>query len=402
MYRSNNIVSIDLPASKSIHNRAIILKNLYYPNLQLTNPSNSADSVLIEKLIQSHLNELDCDNAGTVIRFLTSYFATKEGVKKVLTGAERMKQRPIGELVESLNQLGADIRYLDKQGFPPIEIHGKQLEGGRVSLAGNVSSQFITSLLLIAPGFDKGLTLEITGKKTSEAYIQLTVDLMKSLGFSLEFENNGITVNAGCIAPQELALDIEPDWSAVAFWFQIISFSKQGIVHLNRLKKQSIQGDAILQEWAGMLGLKHMFTETGMLLEKSMLPVINHTSWNLSNYPDLAPSLIVLLSALKLKAQFTGLHTLKTKESDRTEALRIELKKCNVHFTSLDDYWQLDASNFNLTENTNFESYNDHRIAMAFGTLSVLKPINISHPECVVKSYPGFWNDLDVFKSQNP
>ena len=402
MDKSNSIVTIDIPASKSIHNRAIILKNLFYPNLILTNPSSSADSVLMEKLIQSKANELVCDNAGTVIRFLTSYFANKEGVIKVLTGTQRMKQRPLGVLVEALNQLGANIQYLEKQGFPPIKIHGKQLHGGSVSLTGDVSSQFISSLLLIAPGFPKGLTLEITGNKTSETYVQLTVSLMKSLGFSIKIDQNTVKVDPSYATPQELFLDIEPDWSAVAFWFQIVSFSKQGIVHLKRLKKQSIQGDAILQDWVGMLGLRHKFTETGMLLEKSLLPVLNHTTWNLSNYPDLAPSLIVLLSALKLKAQFNGLHTLKTKESDRTAALSAELKKCNVYFTQKDNIWYLDASGFNLIENTNFESYHDHRIAMAFGALSVLKPINISHPDCVIKSYPGFWNDLDVFKSQNP
>jgi len=394
-------LSIELPASKSIHNRAVILKRLYYPNLTLINPSNSADSVLMEKLIQSSDTELFCDNAGTVIRFLTSYFGCKEGITKILTGSERMKSRPIGELVDVLTQLGAEIHYLEKPGFPPIQIHGKKLEGGRVYLSGDISSQFITSLLLIAPSLQNGLTIEITGQTASEPYIRLTVSLMKSFGFIIDYNQNIIKVKQGFEAIPDQALEIEPDWSAVAFWLQIIAFSCNGSVHLNKLKKHSLQGDAILQDWIGMLGLKYTFTETGLLLKKSDLPVLNNTTWDLNNYPDLAPSLIVLLSALKRNAEFTGLQTLKTKESDRTKALSTELKKCNVDFTQVKERWILDASNFNLNENTEFESYHDHRIAMAFGALNVLRPVIIKDPECVEKSYPGFWDDLNNFMLQN-
>ena len=393
---------IELPASKSIQNRAVILKNFYYPELKFINPSDSADSVLIEKLIQSEDTELNCDNAGTVIRFLTSYFACKEGVTKILTGSERMKSRPIGELVDVLKQLGADIKYLETPGFPPIKIEGKKLKGGQIAISGEISSQFITSLILIAPNLENGLSIEITGKTASESYIQLTVSLMKSLGFNIDYNQNVIEIKPEYEALKVPTLEIEPDWSAVAFWLQIIAFSKNGAVHLNKLKNHSIQGDSILQDWIGMLGLKYKFTETGLLLEKSEIPVLNNTFWNLINYPDLAPSLIVLLSALKLNAEFSGLETLKTKESDRTKALSNELKKCNVVFTQNNERWILNASNFKLNENTHFESYSDHRIAMAFAALNVLTPVKISNLNCVVKSYPGFWNDLDAFIRQNP
>jgi 3-phosphoshikimate 1-carboxyvinyltransferase len=390
-------IEVDLPSSKSIHNRALVLNTLYELGLEIKYPSESEDSLLMNKLLKSNSNTLDCENAGTVFRFLTAYLCI--GNKAVeLTGSDRMLKRPIADLVEALRSLGAEIEYMGQNGYPPLLIKGGLKTGGHVKVNGNLSSQFISALILIGPKLHGGLQIELEGNISSRPYIEMTIKLMNSLGFNTVFSGNKISCETKDINLVNNQFEIEPDWSAVAFWIQIIAFSIKGKVFIKRLVKDSIQGDSIIMNWAGSLGVKASFQKGGMVLEKSDLPILNNTEWNFVNYPDLAPSIIVLLATFKRKAFFRGLESLQIKESDRTAALAKELKKCKVEFYPFQNGWQLDAGNFELLPNTVFETYNDHRIAMALATLSFIKPLVIKNPEVVAKSYPGFWKDLELVK----
>lgn len=390
-------IEVDLPSSKSIHNRVVVLNALYDLGLDIKYTSDSEDSLLMNKSLKSDSSILNCENAGTVFRFLTAYLCI--GNKNIeLTGSERMCKRPIADLVEALRSLGAKIEYLGQNGYPPLLIKGGLETGGHVKVNGKLSSQFISALILIGPKLQGGLIIELEGNISSKPYVEMTINLMKSHGFNIEFIGNKINCYTERSELYTNSFEVEPDWSAVAFWIQIIAFSKRGRVQIKRLKKESIQGDSVLQNWAGSLGVKVSFQDAGMVLEKSELPILNNTEWNFVNYPDLAPSIIVLLSVFKRKAFFKGLESLQIKESDRTAALAIELKKCNVEFYPFQNGWQLDAGNFELEPNTIFETYNDHRIAMALATLSFIKPIVIKNPDVVAKSYPGFWNDLELVK----
>jgi 3-phosphoshikimate 1-carboxyvinyltransferase len=391
-------IEIDLPASKSIHNRVIILNALYDLNLEITNPSNSGDSLLLQKLLKSKSDIMDCENAGTVFRFLTAYFSVKNEAV-TLTGSQRMQSRPIAELVNSLKELGTEIDYFDKKGFPPIKIFGGLTNGGSVNINGGISSQFISALAMVGPKLESGLEIIMEGQISSKPYIEMTVKLMQSLGFDIQFINNRIITKPWNRTTQLKSIEIEPDWSAVAFWLQIASISNDGKAFFKRLKTQSIQGDSVLYDWASKLCLRFTETNEGLLLEKTTQPIENNTHWDFTNYPDLAPSIIVLLSVAKKIAVFTGLESLKIKESDRTLALQTELKKCCVDLIENNSEWILDASKFELQDNTLFENYDDHRIAMALATLAFIKPIQMKNLEAVNKSYPDFWEHLKLTES---
>ena len=391
-------IEIKLPASKSIHNRVMILNALYGLNLEITNPSNSGDSVLLQKLLKSKSNVLDCENAGTVFRFLTAYFSVKNE-RITLTGSQRMQSRPIADLVNSLKELGTEIDYLDRKGFPPIKIFGGLTKGGSVNINGGISSQFISAFAIIGPKLENGLEIIIEGQISSKPYVEMTVKLMRHLGFDIQFIKNKIITKPWNRTAQLKSIVIEPDWSAVAFWLQIVSISNDGKVFFKRLKTQSIQGDSVLYDWASKLCLRFTETNEGLLLEKTTQPIENNTHWDFTNYPDLAPSIIVLLSVAKKNAVFTGLESLKIKESDRTLALQTELKKCGVDLIENNSEWILDASKFELQENTLFENYDDHRIAMALATLAFIKPIQMENLEAVNKSYPDFWEHLKLTES---
>ena len=391
-------IEIDLPASKSIHNRVMILNTLYSLNLEISNPSNSGDSVLLQKLLKSKNDVLDCENAGTVFRFLTAYFSVRNETV-TLTGSRRMQIRPIKELVNSLIDLGAGIEYLDKKGFPPIKIFGGLTKGGSVKINGGTSSQFISALTMIGPKLGNGLEIIIEGKISSKPYIEMTVKLMQNLGFDVQFSNNIIVTEPWSKKTESTSMEIESDWSAVAFWFQIIALSKNGKALFKRLKTQSVQGDSVLASWAQRLGLNIAELNDGLLLEKAPLPIIENSYWDFTNYPDLAPSIIVLLSIEKKKATFVGLESLKIKESNRTYALQTELKKCGVDLIEDNGKWSLNASNFELHENTLFDNYDDHRIAMAFACLAFIKPIKMENLDATNKSYPDFWEHLKLTES---
>ncbi len=401
-------IKINLPASKSIHNRVLILDALFNLNLEIINPSNSADSLLLQSLLKSKSKTLNCENAGTVFRFLTAFYAVGDK-SKVLTGSERMLKRPVGDLVKALRSLGVREGFLLKEAFPesfpeseifpPIKISGGLKKGGSVTINGQTSSQFISAIAMIGPKLEGGLQIIIEGKISSKPYIEMTIKLMQNFGFDIEFTENIIIAKQWNGVSKIKTIEIEPDWSAVAFWFQLISLSNKGKVLLEKLKIRSIQGDSVLAQWAEMLGIKLTEKPEGILLEKSSIPIPNNTEWDFTNYPDLAPSIIVLISALKLRARFKGLDSLKIKESDRTLALQTELKKCKVVFEEKNNEWILDASNFELIENTTFENYNDHRIAMALACLAIIKPIEMNNPETVNKSYPDFWKHTAILRT---
>lgn len=391
-------IEIKLPASKSIHNRVMILNALYSLNLKITNPSNSGDSVLMQKLLNSKSDVLDCENAGTVFRFLTAYFSVKnESV--TLKGSQRMQRRPIKDLVNSLIELGAQIEYLDKEGFPPIKVYGGLKIGGLVKINGSTSSQFISALSMIGPKLENGLEILIEGHISSRPYIEMTVKLMQNLGFDIQFIDKKIITKPWINSNQLSSIEIEPDWSAVAFWLQIVGISNDGKMFFKRLKTLSVQGDSVLYNWVSKLGLRFTETKGGLLLEKTTESIKDNSHWDFTNYPDLAPSIIVLLSVAKKKATLIGLESLRIKESDRTLALQTELKKCDVDLIENNNEWILDASKFELKDDTLFENYDDHRIAMALATLAFIKPIEMENLEAVNKSYPDFWEHLKLTES---
>jgi 3-phosphoshikimate 1-carboxyvinyltransferase len=384
---------IRLPASKSIYNRILILNALYKLDLNVKNPSITGDGILMEQLLKSNDLTIDCGNAGTVYRFLLSYF-TALGVPKILTGESRMLQPPVFDLVAALKNIGAKIEFLEKEGYPPVKIIPQNLKPQNIQIDGSLSSQFISSLIMIGPYLGDNFTIQITGKPASRPYISMTVKLMQDLGFEIHFKNNEVNISPVKTVAKSKDFEVEADYSPLIFWYQWLAYSKTGELLLEGMNNYSIQGDANLINWAGMLGIQCGFNSEGLLLKKSEIPVLFHTEWNLADVPDLAPGIIVLLAGLKKTATFYGLESLKIKESDRTLALQTELEKCKVKFYQEKDAWYLDASAFSLTEGTIFESYNDHRIAMALAPLCTFAPIKIQSPEAIQKSYPEYWNQL--------
>lgn len=375
----------------------MILNALYTLDLEIRHPSNADDCLLMKNLLSSKGESLNCENAGTVMRFLMAYCAASKR-RVLLTGSKRMWQRPVGNLAEALENLGAKVTYIEKKGYPPIQIDGTGMKGGNISIPGATSSQFITALMLIGPKFSEGLTIEIEGIIASYPYIQMTQKVMQSLGFEVILDDNVIRCKAWDGVSSIHTFDLEPDWSSVVFWFQIIHLSESGKVFFERLTLNSVQGDAVLAEWSLKLGLKLTETESGVWLEKSNTPIENITEWDFSNYPDLAPAVIALLSVNKKRAGIKGLETLKIKESNRVLALQTELKKCGVELVqgNVPEVWLLDASNFELKEGTEFDNYNDHRIAMCLAVMGFIKPIKMKNTSCVSKSYPHFWEHLGL------
>ncbi|NUM32058.1 MAG: 3-phosphoshikimate 1-carboxyvinyltransferase [Bacteroidetes bacterium] len=394
----NNIenVSIKLPASKSIYNRLLILKYLYNLKFELKNPSNTDDSILLTRLLNSEKTYLNCKNAGTVIRFLTAYFAAK-GESKTLFCSVRMKKRPIGELVNALRELGADIEYLKNEGFPPIKINGnKKLHSKQVEIKANESSQFLSALLMIGPALPNGLNIKVPDKIMSKPYIDMTLTLMKQNGF--EIFQKGEIIEVSKFKPENskaTTIVTEPDWSAAVFWVEIVFFAKNLKVVLKNQNLNSIQGDSVIVQLALHFGILVRKSGKNIIISKSKKNADIKTDWDFKNYPDLAPALIVMLAASKTKATVRGIETLKIKESDRSNALKNELKKCNVIFTEENGYWTLDATKFKVKKYTAFKNYYDHRIAMALAPLAIFNKIVISTGKVCKKSYPDYWKHLE-------
>jgi 3-phosphoshikimate 1-carboxyvinyltransferase len=399
-------VSIKITGSKSETNRLLLLQALY-PNLVLDNTSNSDDSEVMQKALNSqftiHNSELiDVHHAGTAMRFLTAFFAIQEGkdlsdvAEVVLTGSSRMKERPIKILVEALKQLGAEITYEENEGFPPIRIKGKKLTQNKVSIPANVSSQYISALLLIAPKLEKGLELTLEGEITSIPYIKMTLALLNEIGVETSFVGNKITVcHAEFVSASRLT--VESDWSSASYWYSIVALSEIGFqVTLSSYKGNSLQGDSALVEIYKDLGVETIFnSDNSITIAKKTThnsQLITRNS-QLNNCPDIAQTIAVTCFGLGIGCDLTGLHTLKIKETDRLEALKNELTKLGASVSVTNESLSLKPSNL-INENITVNTYQDHRMAMAFAPLALKVPIRINEAEVVSKSYPDFWNDL--------
>ena len=370
-----------------------------YPNITLENISNSDDSDVMLKVLHdfqlptSNFQHFDVHHAGTAMRFLTAFFSIQENREITLTGSSRMKERPIEILVEALKQLGADIVFLEKEGFPPIKIKGKELTKNIVSLNADVSSQYISALLLIAPKLKKGLEITLKGDITSMSYIKMTLALLNKIGVETIFHDNKIVVKPKTQNPKPTTYSIESDWSSASYFYSIIALSPLNTkIELSNFYQNSLQGDFALIEIYKNFGVETKFTETGISLKKTSF-ISKSVHLNLIETPDIAQTIIVTCFGLGLGCKLSGLHTLKIKETDRLEALRIELSKLGALVFTTDSSIQI-VSSTTINENISIKTYEDHRMAMAFAPLSLKTNIIIQKAEVVSKSFPTFWEDL--------
>lgn len=396
----NNLQSeIKITGSKSESNRLLLLQALY-SNIQIENLSNSDDTRVMSQALSSTSNIVDVHHAGTAMRFLTAYFAFQKGLEVVLTGSDRMKERPIKILVDALRELGADISYLETEGFPPLKINGKNPTKNKVTLQANVSSQYISALLLIAPKLENGLELTLEGNITSVPYIKMTLRLLEELGIETSFKDQTIKVKQQSAINNQITT-VESDWSSASYFYSIIALSKVGTkITLSSYKAHSLQGDAVLADIYLQFGVKTTFKTNRLVLQKvEMLNNLSLIELDLSNSPDIAQTITVTCFALGLECLLTGLHTLKIKETDRLLALKTEIEKLGGMVTITTNSLHLKASN-NLKSQVAIATYNDHRMAMAFAPLALKTSLIINDAEVVSKSYPGFWNDLKTIGFQ--
>lgn len=386
-------IKINISGSKSESNRLLILRQ-FFKNLSLDNVSDSDDTKHLEQALASKKTAINVGHAGTAMRFLTAYYALKEGQNVILSGSERMHDRPIRILVEALCSLGCEISYAQKQGYPPLQIKGKKILKNKVKIAGNVSSQYISALLLMAPSLENGLELELSGQISSRPYLEMTLSLLNTLGISTNFKANKIKVETKT-SIDPIKIVIESDWSSASYFYSLIALSPVGTsLSLSSFKKSSLQGDSRLSSIYKELGVETEFTEQQIKLTKTKQSE-KALKLNLENAPDLAQTIAVSCFGLALPCELTGLHTLKIKETDRLVALENELKKLGASIKVTDQSLQLDASS-KLNKNIAVCTYQDHRMAMAFAPLALKVPITIEDAEVVSKSYINFWEDLEA------
>ena len=390
---NNRQSKIKITGSKSESNRWLLLQALY-PNIEIENLSNSDDTQVMSEALVSSSDIINVHHAGTAMRFLTAYFATKSGREVVLTGSERMKQRPIKILVDALNNLGADISYLESEGFPPLKISGRNITKSKVTLQANVSSQYISALLLIAPKLGNGLELTLEGKITSIPYIDMTLSLLNQVGIETTFQDHVIKVNQESKISNQQSL-IESDWSSASYFYSFVALSDIGTeIKLSSYKQNSLQGDSVLVDIYKQFGVETTFQNNEIKLQKST--IVNQQSLiklDLSNSPDIAQTIAVTCFGMGIPCHLTGLHTLKIKETDRLLALKTEIEKLGGEVSVTEDSLLLKASKA-IKSQIAIDTYNDHRMAMAFAPLALKKSITINDAEVVSKSYPAFWEDL--------
>ena len=391
--KNDNNLTLNIGGSKSETNRLLLLQSLY-PNLQIENASPSKDSEAMYRGLHSGESTIDIGDAGTAMRFLTAYYAACQNKNVILTGSARMQERPIGILVEALRQLGAAIYYSKGEGFPPLHIQGKQLEGGTLSIKANVSSQYISALLLVAPSFTNGLSLHLDGEITSFPYLRMTLSLLNELGIAGTFEDNTFTIeHTPAVAPQMIV--VEPDWSSASYFYSMVALSPVGTsLYMNHYKERSLQGDRIVADIYQSFGVRTIFwgDKIQLIKERELLSPI--FSYNLMDCPDIAQTIAVTCFGLGIECFLSGLHTLNIKETNRLEALKNELTKLNaeVHI-SKEEIWVGSARK--ITRNISIDTYNDHRMAMAFAPLALKVPIIINDVEVVEKSFPDFWEQFE-------
>ena len=396
----NQQPTIKITGSKSETNRLLLLQALY-PNLILDNTSNSDDSEVMLQVLKdfqhsaSSIQLFDVHHAGTAMRFLTAFFAIQEGKEIVITGSDRMKERPIEILAAALNHLGADISYLENEGFPPIRIKGKKLTENKVALPAHVSSQYISALLLIASNLENGLELILDGEITSVPYIKMTLAFLNEIGIKTSFEKNLITVKSNKVLMDSKLITVESDWSSASYWYAIVAISEIGTqISLSSFKKNSVQGDSILVEIYKDFGVETVFNEDkSITISKTKNSQLSLVNYQLNNCPDIAQTIAVTCFGLGIGCDLYGLHTLKIKETDRLEALKTELVKLGATVTVTNESLHIKASN-RIHKNRVIKTYQDHRMAMAFAPLALKVPIVIQDANVVTKSYPAFWEDL--------
>ncbi|MDR1678199.1 MAG: 3-phosphoshikimate 1-carboxyvinyltransferase [Prevotellaceae bacterium] len=383
--------SIALPASKSISNRALILSSLAYSDLPVENLSDCDDTTVMLAALNSDKAVFDIGAAGTSMRFLTAFLSKIVG-EWILTGSERMKQRPIRLLVDALNSLGARIEYAENEGFPPLRIFGSALKGGKIELDGGVSSQYISALLMIAPTMQEGLQLTLTGDIISMPYIRLTLQMMEEFGVKAYWKNNTIT-----IPPQPykaVCYTVEADWSAASYWYEMVALCDEGDIFLQGLQKNSFQGDAKIAEIFKLLGVKTVYEKSGVRITKKGKPIDN-MRYNFVDQPDMAQTFAVCCCMLAVPFRFSGLQSLKIKETDRIAALIAEMRKAGfVLREPAPGQLEWAGERCQTPDNIVIDTYDDHRMAMAFAPIALRMPLAINNPQVVTKSYPSFWDDL--------
>ena len=385
--------TIYLNSSKSESNRLLIIKALSEKEITIKNLSKANDSVLLKNLLESeNLVVWDAQDAGTSFRFLTSFLAIKKE-HVVLSGTERMKQRPVKVLVDALNKIGAEILYLENEGFPPIYVKGKinQVKN-KLDIPGDISSQYISSLLLIAPLLEKGIEINIEEPFYSRPYVNMTLNLMNSFGIKSAVKGNKISIKN-----QEFSSGsyiVESDWSAASYWYSILSISDNiNNLTLQGLKKKSNQGDSVISELMKSFGVNTQYKEDGIVLTKIKLDT-EEIELDFRDCPDLAQTILVVAAYHKIKLKVSGVESLKIKETDRLLAMKNELKKIGCDFYEEGNYWILEKRRREIDDELSIDTYKDHRMAMAFAPLASKKSIIINDPDVVVKSYPTYWEDL--------
>lgn len=386
-------IHINIGGSKSESNRLLILQ-AQFPAISIENLSESDDTAVLQKALKATNGTVDIHHAGTAMRFLTAYFSAKEGAEITLTGSHRMQERPISILVEALQSLGADIAYLKNEGFPPLKIKGKSLQKNEVKIEANISSQYISALMLVAPMLPKGLKIYLEGKITSEPYIEMTLSLLKSLGIKGSFNTNEITIPSekNC---EETTLTVESDWSSASYFYSLVALSENCEIALTSFSEKSLQGDAALVQIYNSLGVQTVFNNLKkcISLSKKNVELPDTLVLDLSNTPDLAQTIAVTCFGLGIGCNLTGLHTLKIKETDRLLAIKNELEKLGVTVHIDENSLKFEKA-LQIHPNKIIETYQDHRMAMAFAPLSLKTKLTINDASVVSKSYPQFWEDI--------
>ena len=394
---SLNHSTIHLPGSKSISNRILIIKALSGLDFTIRNSSDSDDTKHLNEALQYYTNSnlINVGHAGTDMRFLTAFLSLKNGSYE-LTGSDRLQQRPVKDLVEVLKTLGADINYKNKEGYPPLLISGKQLSGGKVEISGSVSSQFITALLLVAPYFTNGLELTIIGDLVSKPYVNMTIELMKEFGASVIWKDHEICVQPVPYTYTKKEFLVESDWSAASYYYSIVALSKLNTsLPINGLFQKSLQADSVSAEIYKNFGVTTSYSENEITITKSTTVLKSELEYNFIECPDIAQTLVCTSVGLQIPFTFTGLQTLKVKETDRIVALKNEFAKFGIELVVSDNSIQWLVTKSLNNSNVSIAAYNDHRMTMSFATLSVLlDEVIIEDANVVSKSYPLFWEHL--------
>ncbi|RYJ43440.1 3-phosphoshikimate 1-carboxyvinyltransferase [Flavobacterium beibuense] len=383
--------SIQITGSKSETNRLLLLQALY-PQIKVENISESDDADAMIKALNSSEDVIDVHHAGTAMRFLTAFFAVHGNREVLLTGSSRMKERPIGILVDALRSLGAKIEYTEKEGYPPLRIAKSEITNNKVSLKADVSSQYITALLLVAPKLKNGLEIILEGKVTSIPYINMTLGLLAQVGIGTQMTGNVINVSP-LDQMNPVKVVVESDWSSASYFYSLIALAEEGSqVELSSYRQDSLQGDSALADIYRFLGVETVFKANSIVLHKTSLrPKVVNLDFN--NTPDIAQTIAVTCFGLGIGCKLTGLHTLKIKETDRLEALRVELTKLGADVVITEDSLELQPV-LQINHDAAIDTYNDHRMAMAFAPLALKVPIIINDAQVVSKSYPAFWEDF--------